>query len=394
MLLTINTVGWGAGLLPSSREGAMVVPVSSKKGRYQLLVVQPPQEAPVTASRLGPPSDRKYFARPRGRFVLDPSISAPGEVELDLALVRVQLAWSVDANEGRVSLDSAKRYAKDCEGFVRYAASRGVDRLGSVTPTLVAEWLHAPGADGLPIGVNRRRARLGALRRFFDALFLAGYWDVNPARSLNEPRTQERFVSPLSEGQIGQLKRTAARRVDSSKVPAALALILLGATPREAGYVRRGDVDLVNRRVFLHGGSGWYHDRWVPIDDEWAFEALRTRAAVIDSKLPLWGDSAPVLMVYGPRSEVATPEHRAASIAGSITDLMKAARVYRKGVTRVESIREYLAVRHFEGTGSIEGTAERLGMSSLDTVAHIIGVDWAARFRIDAPKPEVSTERW
>ena len=73
---------------------------------------------------------------------------------------------------------------------------------------------------------------------------------------------------------------------------------------------------------------------------------------------------------------------------------MKAARVYRKGVTRVESIREYLAVRHFEGTGSIEGTAERLGMSSLDTVAHIIGVDWAARFRIDAPKPEVSTERW
>ena len=26
--------------------------------------------------------------------------------------------------------------------------------------------------------------------------------------------------------------------------------------------------------------------------------------------------------------------------------------------------------------------------------AHIIGVDWAAPFRLDAAKPEVSTERW
>lgn len=54
-------------------------------------------------------------------------------------------------------------------------------------------------------------------------------------------------------------------------------------------------------------------------------------------------------------------------------------------MTRAESIREWLAARVFAQTGSLEAVAVRLGMSSLDTAAHLVGYDWVKTLTADQP---------
>lgn len=275
-----------------------------------------------------------------------------------------------------------------------YSHAMGLTLVNQISPSLVTEWVHTPGLDGQPVGSSRRKTRLAALRAFFRTLYRLGIWDQNPASGIPEAPSRTRHVAPLTVDQVEQLKRVAARRPDSSKVPAALALVLLGASAREAAFVRVGDVDIDEERVWLQGGSGWYRNRWVRIDDEWARDALRTRIAVLSAAAPDQEQLRLTLLVYKPSGPGVPGDKRSASISGYLTDLMKTARVYQAGTTRVESIREAVAARVFAQTGSLEATAERLGVSSLDGVVHVLGYDWAQAHRLDAPPPGIEGEAW
>ena len=369
-------------------------PRAHRRGRKHLRLVDPSGGEELSRLRLGEPDTYKCFERPKGRFRLADGVAPAGAVSIADCALSVLIDWSTQAANGNVSESTVRQYSREVEAVAGYSLAKGLAQINQITPSLIAEWVHAPGLDGLPVGSSKRKIRLAALRAFFRTLYRLGIWDQNPASGIPEAPARTRHVAPLSVDQIEQLKRVAARRPDSSKVPAALALVLLGASAREAAFARVGDVDLVAGRVWLQGGSGWYRDRWVPIDDEWVREALRTRIAVLSTTA---GDEERLLrtlLVYKPNGPGVPGDKRSASISGALTDLMKTARVYQAGKTRVESIREAVARRVFAETGSLEATAERMGVSSLDGVVHVLGYDWAKEHRLDVPAPEVVGEAW
>jgi site-specific recombinase XerC len=348
----------------------------------------------VSRLRLGEPETYKCFARPKGRFRLAADVAPGGAVPISDCVLAVLIDWSNQVAQESVSESTLRQYSREVEAIAGYSHARGLALVNQITPSFVTEWLHTPGVDGQPVGSSRRKIRLAALRGFFRTLYRLGIWDQNPASGIPEAPARSRHVAPLSVDQIEQLKRVAARRPESSKVPAALALVLLGASAREAAFVRVGDVDLEADRVWLQGGSGWYRDRWVPIDDEWVREALKTRIAVLSAEAPDDERLRRTLVVYKPNGPGVPGDKRSASITGYLTDLMKTARVYQVGRTRVESIREAVAARVFAQTGSVEATAERLGGSSLDGMVHVLGYDWAQAHRVDAPPPGIEGEAW
>lgn len=369
-------------------------PAAHRRGRKHLRLVDPTDGDEVSRLRLGEPESYKCFARPKGRFRLSSGVAPAGAVPIIDCVLAVLMDWSTQVAQESVSESTLRQYSREVEAIAGYADAMGLSLVNQINPSLVTEWLHTPGVDGQPVGSSRRKTRLAALRAFFRTLYRLGIWDQNPASGIPEAPARSRHVAPLTVDQIEQVKRVAARRPGSSKVPAALALVLLGASAREAAFVRVGDVDLDEGRVWLQGGSGWYRDRWVRIDDEWARDALRIRIAVLTAETPDGDQLRRTLLVYKPTQAGVPGDKRSASISGALTDLMKTARVYQVGRTRVESIREAVAARVFAQTGSLEATAERLGVSSLDGVVHVLGYDWAQAHRLDVPPPGIEGEAW
>lgn len=65
---------------------------------------------------------------------------------------------------------------------------------------------------------------------------------------MHDYKPVERIVAPFTEEQIQQLKRTAQKTPRSTRRPAALALILCGASLPEAANSTVGDVDILGQR--------------------------------------------------------------------------------------------------------------------------------------------------
>jgi hypothetical protein len=100
-----------------------------------------------------------------------------------------------------------------------------------------------------------------------------------------------------------------------------------------------------------------------------------------------------MLLVYTP-DDVPTDGRRQAAVSGFLTNLMNKARLHDPGNTRVESIREYVALRVWNDTGDLGAVAHRLGFESLDRAAYICQVKWKTQHVIDAPPPAVEGETW
>lgn len=356
------------------------------RGRHRLHLV-PEEVDDVGMTRLGPRPGAKRIERPKGLFKLATGVPASGEVELEDAMLRVVLDWSRQVAEETIDETVARNYQRDADWFLKWAGGRGARFLRDLNADMVQEWLHAPLPDGRPAADNTRQQRLSALRALFNTSKKLGLWDINPAATVHEYRPAERIVAPFSEEQIQQLKRTAPKTPTSTRRPAALALILCGASLPEAANSTVGDVDLHGQRLWLQGGSGWYEDRWVPIDDPWALEMLTARVNDLVARHEFEAEILGLPLVYKPRTPSAGKNSGPASLSVALTGLMKEARIYQPGRYRVESIREYVACRVFDETGSLEQAALRLGTSSLDGIAHIVGYDWAAMERPAFPPP-------
>lgn len=366
------------------------------RGRHRIHAVTSSLEPPVTVRRVGREQNIKRFEKPIGRFALAPDVPEPGALTLEEAFTRVTSDWDRQADDGLVSHNVAYSYASLIRSFVGYASAHGVIELYDVTPTLVLEWMHSPTAKGEPPANSTRLNRRSTARQFFATAQKLGLHDMNPAASVMEYRRIDRHVHPFTAAQLDQLKRVAEYRFGEYKSPTMLALMLLGATAREVAYVRVGDVDLGQRRLWLHGGAEKNRPRWVPIDDDWAEATLVRRLAAIALEKPHLSarDISTVLLAYRPKKVGDNPAKRSAAIATTMDKLLRVARVYVAGQTRLESIRESLAVRVFSETGRLEDVAVRLGLSSLDTIAHIVGIDWVQIRGIAAPPPDVDGESW
>lgn len=341
----------------------------------------------MTPSRVGAAKVRRQLEQPSGRFSLRAGLSAPGALPLSEAQALVLADWQRQVLNGTVGAGVIRLYSGDVRRFVRAFGARGVTELHEVTPDHVIVWMHAANRRGESPSSTSVSRRMAAVRAFFTTCICLGLHNLNPGYSVSGSRPVQRFVSPLRTEQIAQLQRIAPFRLGETKTPAALALLLLGATSREAAFVRVMDVDLAGSMVWLHDGGERTRPRWVYTDDPWILQALTTR---INHLRRLCDDDslATTTIAYTGTQPVTNPVRRQAAVGVGITALMRKARIYQPGRNRVESIREAVALHTFcNSGGSLVAVATQLGLSSLDNAAHLVGYDWVAAHGIARPAP-------
>lgn len=351
----------------------------------------------MTAHRAGAPRYTGRLERPKAPFLLDPSLAQAGDLPVRKAVEAVVADWRRQVAEGKVSSETIATHTRVLNTFSKYMPARGAETLNAVTHDLVWEWIQSPrSGTSTPVTVNMVALRREVAKAFYLACYSLGITDDNPAAVFPRVRRPERFVHPLTDAQVARLKVAANYEVTlqkgftrsyepgSLKSPTALALVLLGAQPGEVGYIRCADVDLLTGLVWASGGGERYRPRWLPIDDTWVFDVLLTRVAWLATKFP--DDYLDRTIAYESRPGSADNfARRAASTSGTLDKILVKASLKDVEGVRVASISEWLANKVFRDTRRVEAVAARLGLSSLDTAAHLVSYEWPQLFEISGP---------
>lgn len=372
-------------VVPRSGGGAVPGP-SPRRGRHRLHG-DVAAVATVSKRRNGPAAARHALEVLNGKFVLAAGLQFPGDIPLEDAVDLVKADWKRQVAAGTIEAGTIRNYEKAIDAFVPFANSAGATLLLHVDTNMVIDFLNAPDAAGEPV-VNTQYLRRSGIRSTYTTAICLGLYDVDPTTPIVLKKRQGRFVHALNDEQIERLKALAPLHVADTRTPAALALLMIGASSREAAYARVGDVNLDARRLWLHGGGSRSRDRWIPIDNDWAYDALAARVTHLHAS---YNGPYPVEYATLTRDErvgvTAKVDNLQAALANTIDNLLVAADMRDPGKVRAASVTEWAAAKFFERTGSLEYVAERLGMSSLDAAAHLVGHDWVAARAIDEPPP-------
>lgn len=348
-------------------------PKPAHRGPYRLH----PTVDEVTRRRVGDANPRGRLERHLGPFRLRDGLSAPGQFPFDEALELVLSDWNRQVEAGGISRGIIEHYGSYLRGLGRLMATRGLSLVGDLSVNFLLMWCLMPTeSTGERASENTSRLRRSAARSFFETAKGLGIIDANPAKSVEFPSRSERYVCAFTDEQITQLQQHSRTTLDDTRTPAALALVMSGATTTELSFVTLADVDLPHGRVWVHDGGYRQRDRWIALYDDWCVAAVRLRVADLGAGSA--GTAGDPWLVYLPRPGKPSADRQGSAGGMIILRLLKFARVHQPGVTRAESLREWLAAQVFTETGSLEEVARRLGMSSLDAAAHLVGHDWLA----------------
>lgn len=306
------------------------------------------------------------IARPEGPFMLRPGLPMPGAMPVAEAAELVIESWRQQADEGQIAPGTVDTHSAHLARLVKFAQAQGAAMVCDLNTNLLLTWQRAVNAyTGKPVPETTRDARRAVASSFFHTCFRLGITDQNPANALPSRSNRDRYVYPYTEHQIRRLKDHAATKLQDTRTPAAVALVLLGCSSGEVGAIRCSDVHLPDMLVRAHGGSDRYAPRWLPIDDPWCFDALAARISAIARIHP--DDWEQRTIAYTPNggepNEDGGWQKAAAATSRTITIALKNAGLKVDGQTRVASITEYVAARVFAETGRVEAVAVRLGLS-------------------------------
>lgn len=334
---------------------------------------------------------RPGLRRADDAFFLAPEIPMDGAIKLADAFERLTTDWRKQVDDDQVDERTVDTYRRVARTLIRYLTRADVVHVCDITSELVWQWVNSPATGTRKAeypSQNIRKLRRATVVAIYRTWYRLGITERNIGASLPSVTAVARVVSALTATQIQALKDYADYETDGStyetgysRTPACLALVLIGAQPGEVGAIRVRDIDQLEKAVFLHGGGTRYRERWVPIDDTWAWQALLERLAYLHTKHP---NDPETLLAYRPNSPgTSNFSKRSAATSMTLSKLMKAAGVYRAGKTRVASIHEYVAGRIFNDTERVEAVAARLGLGSLDSAAHLVGYQWREPFDPD-----------
>lgn len=341
--------------------------------------------AEVTLGRSGPARVQGRFARLAGAFELREDIPTAGAYPLRRAIEEVVAEWAAQAAGGGVSPGTVNVHTAVLRQFGKYASAQGCLEVRDVTASLVAEWMRAPSSkSGEDVTTNMVAQRRAVLRACYTTFALLGITDQDVTSATPSIRHTPRVFAPLSEEEVQSLKDFADHDADadagSTAGPAALALALLGCASKEIPAIRVKDVNLLEGHLWAHSGGDRVRDRYLPIDDAWAFQALAHRIGYLQKMDADAAAGMPLVYRRGKSRGGKSPHNPAAATSNTIDRIFQAAGVKQAGRNRIGSLTERLAVRVYQQTGRFEAVAARLGMSSLDAVAHMLGVDWASEW--------------
>lgn len=326
------------------------------------------------------------LTRPDGPFVLRPGLAAPGQIGFAEAAKDVTASWRRQAATGQVNKSTVDTHSRRLTLLARYVAKQSNGKVCDVDTNLLLDWLYTVDRQTLEQPTKSVQAgRRATAVAFFNACYLLGITNVNPAQALPSVTKPARFVHPLTGSEVEHLKGCAGARAKDTLPQAAVALLLLGCSAGEIGSIRCTDIRLTDMLVWSHGGSERYEPRWLPIDDPWCFGALAARVKAVAEEFP--DDWEGRTLVYTPRGGVSAGDWRQAAAATSrtVTQALKRAGLKVDGETRVASISEYVAGRVLAETGRVEAVATRLGLSKLDDAARLCGYDWVSDFAQSGP---------
>ena len=336
---------------------------------------------------------RPGFLRPDDSFYLAPDMPMDGALGIGEAVARMLADWEEQVGAERIAPDTLDTHTAVVRTLVAYATACGCDLVCDVSSEVLWQWVNSP-ATGVRAAEypseNIRRLRRAVAVAVYRTWFRLGITERNLGASLPSLPGVQRVVSAFTAEQIQELKDAADGETDGSdyvvgyaRTPVCLALTLVGAQSGEVGAIRVRDIDQMGKAVFLHGGGSRYQQRWVPVDDDWAWQVILDRLAYLHRRYPGDGDA---LLAYLPNERTTSTDDfkaRSAATSMSLTKLIRLAGIHTPGKTRVASINEYVAARVFAETGRVEAVAARLGLARLDVAAHLVGYDWRASFNPD-----------
>lgn len=305
-----------------------------------------------------------------GPFVLRDGLDAPGRYPIGAAVAEVAANLREQAATGAVTED----YVNGCLGhlgkFERFAAAHGVVEVAGVTPNLALFWILAPRADGKPYSANTHYLRRSVIWAWFETMRVLGITDANPARVVDLPKRPTRTLASARDQQVALMRASARRRINDTSTPVLLALSISCATPAEQVGIDLLDVDVENRRIWVDCGGYRPNARWLPLLDDWCAQVVYEQVDAVRNQTDGSVDGVPLLIGrFGDRLTTS-------QVGKRIRDLSRVTGADKDGDVSVEGLREWGALKVWSESGSLETVAQRLGMASLDAVAHLVGYDW------------------
>lgn len=339
---------------------------------------------PVSRQHSGAPRKQGRVPGPNGLFVLASGLSGPGQMPVCDAIELVKAEWAQAVCRGELAAGTLETHCKVLATLAKFAKAQGCVLVSDLDAVVLHSWYRAPAARSkeLPT-LNTVSLRQSVARAFFRTMAFLGVTDRDVTVAVPALRRPERSVNPLNEKQVDALKRASGvRRTNhsgSAKGPAALALALLGLQSKGIPATRVKDIDFIAGTVSAHDGGARFVDRVVPIDDSWAWRTLAERVQYLQRLHAEKTNDIPVAYEPGARRGSTAPVNPAAATSNTLDEIFKNAGVKQPGRIRLASLNEYVALRVYEQTGSFVEVAARLGMRSLDAVAHIVDDGWLAR---------------
>jgi integrase/recombinase XerC len=248
--------------------------------------------------------------------------------------------------------------------FAQRLVSQQVRSLLDADPGACAAFVHARTRRGDLPSVHTRHLRRTTLRTLYRTLRHLGVDCGDPTLDLALPPKSMRAARPLDDDEIALVRTTAlARRRDSTRAAAMVALCEAGATSGEVPQLRWADIDLDAGSVALPGVSR-VRPRTGPLTD-WGRAVLERLA----------GLATTAFVVH--RSTHAPHSHNEQAAACRLLGrLLDDAGLGHEPDVRPSSIRYWAAHRQLTDRGSIEAAARLLGTTSLDIAADILDHHW------------------
>jgi integrase/recombinase XerC len=257
--------------------------------------------------------------------------------------------------------------SRDIGRMALHLRYHGVDTIASIGAVDVEAWIDSAtsrhGAFIAP-SVSTRHGRRSAARMFFQVLRQLHVTRVDPTLDIDLPARSVLSTRPLTDDEETVCRLVAGHTLVETRRPAAWALGQATAITSEQSAITVADLDLDNGRVWIHG-SAKRTPRWGYLTD-WGVDAL-VRAVQRVGAEPTAG------LVYGAQT---SNESGTASVCKAVHNILRDAGYSRQPDVRPGSLPAWAGSRAFDETGSIETVALRLGLTSLDQAAVVIGWDW------------------
>jgi integrase len=270
--------------------------------------------------------------------------------------------------DGHIAPQSAERLTEVAKHFRQFLLNGySVALLSEVTSLNAAAFVRAPSAATFaPPTSSTMHFRRSALRLFFREARRLGVAATDPTLDVVLPPRSSLPCRPLADDEVLLCRSCALRTLTETRQPAAWALAEATARTSEIPHIRAHDVDLGQRRVWIHGG-GRMVPRWGRLTD-WGTSHLERRISAVSR----FAGNPP--LIYAARGSAASSQ---ASSCIAISQTLRRAGLAREPDVRPLSLVAWAGRRAFNDGAPIEEVARMLGVRSLDSAARLIALRWS-----------------